>query len=110
MNHRDMAEDTSVVLSAVTFRPVCICPDEDPFSERQKPMSDDVPWATILGCAVTYFYLVHSDNNHRFQDRVTSAARDKILANRRCSRQGMPHPRAAGQRCSHVRGTPRRMS
>jgi hypothetical protein len=56
MNHRDMAEDTSAVLSAVTIRPVCICPDEDSLSERQKPMNDDMPWASILGCAITYFY------------------------------------------------------
>jgi hypothetical protein len=76
-------------------------------------MNDDMPWAAILGCAITYFYLVHSDNAHHAGDRITSAPRGEIPVNRQCSRLGMPRPRAARtvmRQSGGVQGIPRRMS
>jgi hypothetical protein len=113
MSYGEMADDTGVVLSWMTIRRAGVCPDEDSFSERQKPMNDDLPWAAIVGCATRYFYSVHSDNIHHARDGATSVARDKIRANQQCSRLGMPHPRAARtamQRWGDVQGIPRRMS
>jgi hypothetical protein len=112
VNYGEMADDTSVVLSSMTIRRACVCLDEDSFSGRQKPMNDDMPWAAILGCAITYIYLIHSDNTHHAEDAATSAVRGKIPANQQCSRLGMPHPRAARtamQRWGDVQGIPRRI-
>jgi hypothetical protein len=113
MSYGEMADDTSVVLSWMTIRRARVCPAEDSFSGREKPMKGDMPWAAVLGCATTYFYSVHSDNIHYARDGATSAARDKIPANQQCSRLRMPHPRAARtamQRWGDVQGIPRRMS